>query len=126
MNDITKAPRAGLGAFVGKQMQKVVKFMDSEVTIMKMTVAQVQAIQESAQAQQRRIDDVAKAKESGESFEDVEGSDFDVLRLIIRSGVLGATDMTDEELEDLPIDELSTLSQAVMAYVGLGEQKKGK
>lgn len=123
MNDITKA-RTGLGSFVGKRMTKSVKFMGEDVTISKMSVHEVQEIQAVAAEMQR----VAKEhEEAGTVNTDVESSDFGVLKLILRLGVEGAKDLTDAEIEDLPIDELSKLSNEVMKYVGLGaETPKGK
>ena len=124
MNDITTKARTGLGSFVGKRMTKQVKFMGEDVTISKMSVHEVQEIQAVAAEMQR----VAKEhEEAGTVNTDVESSDFGVLKLILRLGVEGAKDLTDAEIEDLPIDELSKLSNEVMKYVGLGaETPKGK
>jgi hypothetical protein len=124
MNDITKAtPRTGLGNFVGKRMTKSVKFMGEDVNITKMSVHEVQEIQAVAAAMQA----VAKEhEEAGTVNPDAESSDFGVLKLILRLGVEGAKDLTDAEIEDLPIDELSRLSNEVMKYVGLGAEAASK
>ncbi len=116
--------RKGLSGFVGKRVSKSVKFMGEDVTITKMSVHEVQNIQAVAKQLQAKA---AEHEAAGTVDEDAETADFDVLKLILRLGVEGAADMTDEEIEGLPIDELSKLSNEVMRYVGLGQEApKGK
>jgi len=89
-----------------KRVSKKYKFMGEEVTIAKLSVAQVMEIQNKAK---------------GLSEESEEG--FDVLRTVIQLGVEEANDLSDEDFENFPMDELSRLSQEIMKFSGLGEQK---
>ena len=92
---------------VGKKMEKSVDFMGDKVMINKLSVSQVQAIQEAAK-------DIEANPEKG----------FEVLKVVIRSAVVDAADLTDEQFADFPMDELSKLSNAVMKHSGIGEDAK--
>jgi len=104
-------PTAGLKRFVDRKMLKSVKFMDENINVFKLSVAQVLAIQESAKVL--------------EKDENEEG--FTTLKMIIQAGVEGAADLTDEDFQNFPLDELSKLSNEVMKFSGIGQEKeKGK
>lgn len=92
-------------ALIGKRMSKNVSFMGAQVSISKLSVAEVLEIQ-----------DMAKDIESSDS------KGLDVLKKVIRSSVAGAADISDEEFRQLPMDELSNLSNEVMKFSGIGEQ----
>ena len=89
-----------------KKMTKTHKFMGEDVKISKLNVAEVLDIQ-------------AKAKE----LEKDESKGFDVLKTVIRASVDGADDLTDEEFEQFPMDELSKLSNEIMKFSGLGTEQ---
>jgi hypothetical protein len=95
---------SGIKGLVGKRVQKVVKFMGEEVKISKLSVAEVMDIQ-------------AKAKE----LQDDDAAGLGVLRTVIRSAVEGGEDLTDEDFETFPMDELSKLSTEVMKFSGIGQ-----
>lgn len=97
----------GIKGLVGKKMTKPVKFMGSEVTISKLSVSEVIFIQE-------------KAKSIAEN----ESEGFEVLKTVIRSAVEGAEDLTDEDFDGFPLDELSELSNTIMKFSGMGEKGK--
>jgi hypothetical protein len=99
----------GLKGLVGKRSEKTVKFMDTNIKIMKLSVAQVMEIQEKAKG-----------------IENDEAAGFEVLKLVITTGAEGADELTDKEFRDFPMDELSGLSAAIMKFSGLGEENKGK
>jgi hypothetical protein len=88
---------------VGRKMTKKVKFMNEDIVISKLSVSQVMEIQ-------------AQAKAAGED----EKEGFGILRTVLRSAVEGADVLTDEEFEMFPMDELSTLSNAIMKFSGVG------
>jgi hypothetical protein len=48
---------------------------------------------------------------------------------VIRLGVVGAEDLSDEELDEFPLDEIANLAKQVFAYSGIdidaGQDKKG-
>jgi hypothetical protein len=99
----------GLKSLVGKRSEKTVKFMDSNIKIFKLSVAQVMDIQEKAK-----------------SIEGDEAAGFEVLKLVICTGAEGAEELTSEEFRNFPMEELSSLSAAIMKFSGLGEENKGK
>jgi hypothetical protein len=84
--------------------------MGSELEINKLTVGQV-----------TRIQGMAKEAEKDES------KSLDILKEVIRIAVVGAADFTDEEFSEFPIGELTTLSNEIMSFSGLGNaQPEGK
>jgi len=104
MTDTNTAPKTGILALVGKRMTKTYKFLGADVKISKLTVAEVKAIQEAAQA-----------------LKEDENAGLDILRLVIRSAVEGAEHLTDDDFVGFPMDELSKLSNAIMEYSGIGQ-----
>jgi hypothetical protein len=91
---------------VGKTQKAVkVPFMENEtVEVKKLTVAQVKEFQETLEA--------IKTEESAEAG-------LNIQRKIIRMGVVGAEELTDEELDSFPLDEVVKLSQKVLELAGV-------
>ena len=85
---------------VGKTVTKTVEFMDDKVQIKQLSVADVLSLQEAL-----------KDADEADSLETVSK--------LIRAGVVGAEEMSDEDLQGFPLGELLELSQEVMAYCGL-------
>ena len=98
----------GIKGLVGRKMTKSVKFMGEDVKIAKLSVAEVLTIQERAKTLEQNA---------------TEG--FDVLKVVIRSSVEGASDLSDEDFNNFPLDELSKLSNEIMKFSGIG-QESGK
>ena len=99
---------AGIKGLVGRKMTKSVKFMGEDVTISKLSVAEVMEVQTKAKA--------------------IDGDDaesFNVLKTVIRSSVEGAKDLADEDFDGFALDELSKLSQEIMKFSGIS-QEQGK
>jgi len=94
---------------VGKKVTKTVKFMNTDITINKLSVAEVTAIQEAA-------------KELQENSED----GLVVLRQVIRSAVENGDELTEANFLTFPIDELSKLSNEIMKFSGLGNTEETK
>jgi hypothetical protein len=89
---------------VGKQATKPYKFMGSELEISKLTVSQVMAIQTMVEA---------------------EGTDqMEILRTVVNSSVKGASELTDAEFKDFPVEDLTMLSNEIMKFSGMGNDKK--
>ena len=88
---------------VGKSMTKKVKFMSEDVTVKKLSVAQVMDIQE-------------KSKQAGTD----ENAGMDVLQYVIGCAVEGASELTKDDFESFPVDELSKLSNEILTFSGLG------
>lgn len=98
----------GIKGLVGRKMTKAVKFMGEDIKISKLSVSEVLEIQERAKA-----------------LEKDEAEGFNILRTVIRASVAGAKDLSDEDFNDFPLDELSKLSNEIMKFSGIG-QDQGK
>lgn len=98
---------SGIKSLVGKRMNKKVKFMGEDVTITKLTVAEVLEIQESAK-----------------NLQDSDAEGFGILKKVIGLAVEGGADLSDEDFQTFPMDELSKLSTEIMKFSGVGEQGK--
>ena len=92
-------------ALTGLTITKTVKFMGEDLLIRKLMVAEVLEIQN-------------KARDSENNNEDTEG--LGVLRKIIRAGCSDAAELTDEDFLQFPLDELTILSNEIMAFSGVG------
>jgi hypothetical protein len=109
--DVPATPK-GIMALVGRKRSKNIKFLDEDVVITKLTVAQVKQIQTAAQA-----------------LEKDEGNDesgLEVLRTVIRASVVGAEGLQDEDFEGWPIDDLRNLSREIMKFSGIAAEDEGK
>lgn len=85
---------------VGKTVTKTVEFMDDKVQIKQLSVKDVMELQELLK-------------------DATETDSIDTIGVIIRAGVVGAEDMSDDDLQSFPVGELMALSQEIMAYCGL-------
>lgn len=88
--------------FLGQTVTRKAKFMNLDVDIQKLTVAQVMRIQEFAK----------KANESGS-----EEDNIGLLTQVIREGAKELSEVPT--FDDFPMDELSKLSQEIMKFSGL-------
>lgn len=100
---------SSLKDLINKKITKSVKFMGADVKIQKLSVDEVVAIQ-------------AKAKAMGNS----DDAGIVVLQTIVAYGLEGASELSDEDYRQLPMEELSTLSNLIMAFSGMGADKPGK
>jgi hypothetical protein len=98
----------GIKSLVGKKMTKNVKFMGEDVKISKLSVSEVMEIQDRAKT-------INKDDEEG----------FNILKTVIRASVEGAKELSDEDFNNFPLDELSKLSNEIMKFSGIG-QDSGK
>jgi hypothetical protein len=94
---------------VNKRISKNVKFMGEDVKISKLNTSEVLSIQEAAK-------DLTEESEDG----------LLILRKVIRSSVEGAEILSDADFLTFPMDELSKLSNEIMAFSGFKDQEKGK
>lgn len=86
---------------------KSVPFMGGEVQITQFTVSDVKKIDAAGKK-------IGKNKASG--FDE----QFELIKMVLRMGVIGATEMTDEEFEGFPMGALTALSEEVLDTSGLG------
>ncbi len=96
-------------SLVGRKVSKQVDFMNSKLTIQKLTVAEVLELQNTAKALEEAGGDDSALK---------------VLQTVIRAAVPDSVDLTEEDFRSFPMDELSKLSAEIMKYSGLGDQGK--
>ena len=95
---------------IGRRESKKIKFMGEEVIVHKLSVQEVLDIQAD-------IADPEKAK-------DLQAG-LTLMKKVIGLSAEGAADMTDDEWATYPMDDLSTLSTAIMKYSGFsGEAGK--
>lgn len=95
-------------SLIGRKVSKKVQFMGEEVEIKKLTVAEIVELQ--------------KASEAAKSEDEFEG--LAALRKIIRIGVSDATELSDEDFSQFPLDDLSKLAEDVMEYSGVSNKGK--
>jgi len=95
---------------VGKVKAEKVPFMGDHVEVTKLTVAQVRDFQKELNA--------SKATED-------EDTGLKIQRTIIRMAVVGAADLTDDELDSFPLVELSKLSQKILELAGVTGAAEG-
>lgn len=92
-----------------KKSSKEYSFMGIPVSLTKLTILQVEELQE-----------VNKDK----SEDAVKVSDLEVMFMIIRSGCPEFEDLSSEEVKAFPMDELVKLSTAISVFSGLSDGKK--
>ncbi len=95
---------SGIKGLVGKRVQKSVKFMGEEVKISKLSVSEVMDLQNLSK-----------------DLKEDESAGLGMLRTVIRAAVEGGEDLTDEDFETFPMDELSKLSTEIMKFSGIGQ-----
>ena len=89
--------------FTGKLITKKTKFLDEEIVINKLTVAQVLEIQENAR----------KLKEGDEQ------GNIDLVVLTIKSGCKELVEFENEAFMEWPLEELQKLSGEILKFSGL-------
>jgi hypothetical protein len=94
---------------VGKKITKKVNFMGEQLVISKLTVSQVMEIQILTQANADRGD----ADEDG----------FEIMKSVIKMSVPEALELSDEDFDSFPVEELSTLTNEIMKYSGMDPQR---
>jgi len=94
---------------VGKRVSKQVKFMGENITVNKLSVNEVMDLQKE-----------------GKDLNEDSPDGLKILRKIIRSSVVEAQELTDEEFNQLPVSDLAALSTEIMTYSGMGADPKAK
>lgn len=84
---------------VGKKLTKKIKFLNDEVTIKKLSITEVMELQEA--------------------YNSAEGKETEILLKVIRLAVEGASELSDQEIESFPLDELATLSNEIIKFSGM-------
>jgi len=92
---------------VGKRVTKTVSFMGDKVTISKLSVDEVMRVQET-------VKDIESGDDTRKGFE--------VMKVVIKSSVEGAHELSDQDFDTFPLDELSSLSNEIIKFSGMGPQ----
>jgi len=111
----SRAAAVSIKSLKGVKVTKTVPFLGSNITISKLTVAQVEEIQEAA----KMGEDAIKAATEAGNEADVD--QLGVLRAVIRLSVEGGDELEDEDFQDWPIEDISKLAKAIMSYSGIGD-----
>lgn len=93
---------SGFKRFLGKAQTSKVKFMGENVEIKKLTVTEVEDIQEASKA-------IAEDPSKG----------FDVLKKVLKLGCLETADLDDADFKQFPLDDLNKLSGEIMKLSGI-------
>ena len=93
--------------FATLRATKKYKFLNLEIDIQKLSVADVQKVQEEAKA--------------ADAVKDDADANLRLLVTVIRLGVPEMAEMSDEEIFALPLEDLSALSTEITKYSGLGK-----
>ena len=105
-----------IASLIGKRVSKAVPFLGASITINKLTVAEVQAVQDAA----KEAETAAKTAAS-EGQDEADLDQLGVLRAIIRASVEGGANLTDDAFLNWPIEDISKLAKEIMKYSGIGE-----
>jgi hypothetical protein len=95
--------------FVGNKVTKKVKFLNAEIDISKLSVSQVVKIQEQAKVLEENP---------------TEQGNLQLLFLVVRQGAEELSELSDEDMGGIAMDELTKLSAEIMKYSGLGGGNK--
>ena len=100
---------------------KAVTFMESEVKIRKLTVAEIRAIQDAANKKATTVD------ADGKQVENLDTMAIEMVWETLKRGVVSPAfgEATIQDLEQFPLDELHKLMTEILSHSGLGEAVKG-
>lgn len=90
--------------FIGAKATKNVKFMEKDLEIAKLSINQVLRIQAVTK----------EAEEAGDV-----NSNIKILSAVIREGAKELSELSQDDLQDFPMEELALLSNAIMEFSGL-------
>ena len=138
-----KEIKMSIKTLAGKRVTKKVLFLGEEIIIKKLSIADVELIQNTAKAIEAANNeyleelkqyelDLAKAKADDTELpvrpEEPEQQDtFAVLKTILRSATEDGESLTDEDFQNFALDDLTKLSEEIMNFSGVGEKaRKGK
>jgi len=97
---------------VGKVITEKVPFMGEEVEVKKLSVGQVIKVQElTKEFNKKKGNDDASVK---------------LLREVIKLAVVGAQDLTDEDFNTFPLEELNQVSEAILSLSGVNKTGKNE
>lgn len=131
MSDLTPGNNP-LRQLLKKRVQKDVPFQGEKIKIQQLTVAEVEQIQTAG----KQMAELAKAWDAYNSRP--EGSELtepdktpatankELTLLVLNLGVVGAGDLTAEDIAGTSMDAFNKLAESIMEYSGLAQEKQGK
>jgi len=90
---------------IGKRITKDFNFMGEKVKISKLTVSEVMEIQQQIK--------------NTEGSDDDEAAGMGLIRKVIQMSCEDSKDLSDEDFQGFPIDELTKLSNEIMQFSGM-------
>lgn len=90
---------------VGKIQTKQVEFIGDSVEIKKLPVSDILVLQ-------KKIVDLNKKKD-----------EMGLIRLVLRTSVIGAEELTDDDFNSFPPGDLAKLVEEVLVYCGLSQKE---
>lgn len=113
---------------LGKRITTKKEFMGEELVIQKMTINEISVIQDKA----GEMESLAKVNAGELKAEDIKPSDakaemtkgLDTTKLVIRLGCPSFADFTNEEFDNLPLEELLAFSAEIMEFSGISQTPK--
>jgi len=100
-----------LKELANKRINKEVSFMGEKINVRKLSVNEVMEVQRKAK-ELEKIDTEENPEEA-----------LSVLKVIISVGVEGGEELDSEDFGKFPMDELSSLANAVMLHSGMGDKE---
>ena len=131
-------------ALVGKRVTKLVEFMGTKVEIFKLTVGEVKELQVLGRSFSKKLDTEDLQAPNDEGLENTVERDADgleaaiaaaereeeegmsITRKIVRMGVRGGSDLSDEDFLTFPLNELAELAREIMVYSGVADKGKSQ
>ena len=104
ITEISKIAEPKKNRFIGAKMKRSAKFMGEDIEIVKLSVAQVLTVRELANGAESIQDELGNLK---------------VLSAVVKNGAPELSTLTEEELNEFPVDELTSLSNEIMTFSGL-------
>ena len=121
-----------LRALLNKRQEKEIDFMGGKVKIFKLTIAQVEQIQTESEA----LGKLGKAwadyykvletnPEAVKPAMTAKDANKKLMMTVLTLGLEGAADLTPEDFQGAPMDDLNEIAEDIMAFSGMSE-KAGK
>lgn len=95
----------------GERKAKSYRFLGTEIEIMPLSVSEVKKFQAAM-----------KQQEEESSDDDDSEAGLAAQRDLIRTGVVGAEDLSDEQLDQLPLADITKLANEVLKHAGLSQR----
>ena len=105
-------------SLVGKRATKKFAFLGTDVEVNKLSINQVNAIQEQVAALPKIVE--------GEDSSEASRAHLKLMISVIKLAVVGAGEVSDEDFMNFPLSDLQKLSDDVLRHSGLGKDQAAK